>query len=84
MPPDLFADLGLVLAALFAAVLFVPRLLRARHPAEQAGTAAVSPERSSPASGGMAVPVIAVRPSSVMTEPFAYDNGVTVESGEKT
>lgn len=84
MLPDLFAGLGLLLVAAFAAVLFVPRLLRSRHPAEQAGTAAVSPERPSPASGGMAAPVITVRPSSVMTEPFAYDNGLTVESGEKS
>jgi len=59
--------LGLVIVVLFAAVLFVPRLLRASHRVRAAGTAAVSPARPSP-----------VHPPGVMTEPYAYDNGMAV------
>ena len=66
--------LGLIAVALFAAVLFVPRCLRRRP----AGTAAVSPYRSSPASGGMVVPVIT---DVAEREAFAYDDGLTVGEG---
>lgn len=70
--------LGLIAVALFAAVLFVPRCLRRRREPRPAGTAAVSPERSSPASGGMAVPVIT---DVAEREAFAYDDGLTVGEG---
>jgi hypothetical protein len=65
--------LGLTVVALFAAVLFVPRLRRASRP--EAGTAAVSPQRPS-AAGGMAVP------AATATRPFAYDNGLII--GDET
>lgn len=78
MLPDLFADLGLLLVAACAAALFVPRFLLARRVRQAAGTAAVSPERSSPASGGMAVPLITDAPDRDERQAFAYDNGLTV------
>ena len=70
--PAIFA---LVLVAVFAAVLFVPRLPRVRR-VRAAGTAAVSPQRPA-AAGGMAVPAVSVH---TLTEarPFACDNGVTI------
>lgn len=70
--------LGLAFASIVAVVVFAPlvsRRLRHRRVAPAAGAAVVSPVRSPPA-GGMAVPVIEVQPSTVMTGPFAYDNGV--------
>lgn len=63
---------GLVLAVL----LLASRCSRV----SAAGGPPVSPARPEPA-GGTAVPVIEVQPSDVMTEPFAYDNGV--KSGER-
>ena len=72
--------LALILVAVFAAVLFVPRLPRARRVREP-GTAAVSPERPS-AAGGMAVPPVTAHPRSEATRPFAYDNGLIIGERE--
>ena len=70
----LLAWFALSLVAVFAAALLVPRHLPARRVPQEAGAAAVSPERPSPASGGMAVPVIT---DVAEREAFAYDNGLT-------
>ena len=75
MPPDLPGALGLVVVALAAAFLFVPRWLR--RVAGPAGTAAVSPARI-PAAGETAVPVITDAPYREERQAFAYDNGLTV------
>ena len=76
------AVLGLVLVAVFAAALFVPRLLHPGREPGEAGTAAVSPQRP-PAAGGMAVPARApLRPAVTATQPFAYDNGLII--GDET
>jgi hypothetical protein len=71
------ALLGLAVVAVFAAVLFVPRLPRASRVRREAGTAAVSPQRP-PAAGGMAVPAAAVQPRGEATRPFACDNGLII------
>ena len=72
---------GLVVVALAAAVLFVPRWLRPRRVAQRAGTAAVSPERIPAASGGMAVPAV----HEVAFERKPYDSGCLLAeaSGEE-
>ena len=68
--------LALILVAVFAAALFVPRLPRA-HRVRETGTAAVSPQRPS-AAGGMAVPAAPAQPRGEATRPFAYDNGLII------
>ena len=66
--------LALILVAVFAAALFVPRLPHA-HRVREPGTAAVSPERPS-AAGGMAVPQRS--PSEASEDRNAYDNGLII------
>jgi hypothetical protein len=80
--PALLAWFVLFLVAAFAAALFVPRLLPARRVRQPAGTAAVSPERSSPASGEMAAPAVTAQARGEATRPFAYDNGLIVGERE--
>ena len=72
----LLAEFALFLVAAFAAVLFVPRWLRTSRVPGRAGTAAVSPARERPASGGMAVPVAYV----IEREP--YDSGCILTGSE--
>ena len=77
--------LGLLVVAVAAAGLAAPHVSRRLSRVRQApGAAVVPPVRSQP-SGGMAVPA-EVPPSSVMTGPFAYDDGVLTgrPAGEDT
>jgi hypothetical protein len=71
------AILGLLVIAVFAAALFVPRCLFPRRGPQAAGAAAVPPVRV-PAAGGMAVLAVTVQPRGEMTGPFAYDNGLMI------
>jgi hypothetical protein len=73
--PQVLAGLAIAAVVVTAAV-YVSSRSHNRRAARPEGPAAVSPERFPPASGGMAVPAVTVQPSSVMTGPFAYDNGV--------
>ena len=63
------------------AVLSLPASRRRGRGNTEAGRPAVPPAGDPPALRGAAVPV---QPSSVMTEPFAYSNGLTIGPAPET
>jgi len=75
MLPDL---LGLLAVLLVLAAPFASRCLRRVMRAAGGPPACPVPQTA----GRAAVPAVTVQPSSVMTGPFAYDNGVATETGE--
>ncbi len=66
------------------AVLLLPASRRRGRVSTVAGRPAVPPARDPRAPRGAAVPKPEVQPPSVMTEPFAYSNGLTIGPGPGT
>ena len=68
--------LGLIVVAFAAVVLAAPRASRRLRNSRVARPAGGPPARPVPQPAGRAAAPVEIQPSSVMTEPYAYDDGV--------